>query len=230
MRAIPRQDDPLSNQELNPISSIAGKQENPMTELQTPRNDARIGLITLIGFLIGCASFVGIALERTTGDPLYLSISVGSVVAFILFIWRIAEHDRRAFATRRIIHDEPATDPQPEPGTLHRLATTDNGGRTIQYGQLELTPTQWAKLGEAIYNNGRLTRDIIPTGLFTSLTKNYNNIRDELQRLGIIDNNQQLTRSGLSLFATYSPTLSAVRPSSLSHQTTTTTTANGATK
>jgi len=99
--------------------------------------------------------------------------------------------------------DEPTND---QPLIQPEIQTTSESSTTIRYGTFKLTRDQWQQLGKAIQTNGgRITRAIIPAGLFINITTKYPNILNEFTRLGWIDDNQELTSSGREWFSRFIP-------------------------
>jgi hypothetical protein len=110
--------------------------------------------------------------------------------------------------TRHLGMSETQTYNEPRPVEQVRpFMPTRNGSQTIRAGRFQLPAATWAALFEtAEANGGRLTRDgAIKAGLPRDLYRDWQTTLGELQRLGIVDGNGQITEQGWRLQGNYYP-------------------------
>jgi hypothetical protein len=142
----------------------------------------------------------------TGGAPAWIAVSLASAAGLVMLIDRKQRHDELT-APDRIVNEVSLSKP-PEPPLRAEIVTTSHAEKVIKIDNLGLRRDQWQQLAEAIVrNDGKLVRDIIPAGTFTSLTRRWQRIVSEFRRLELIDDNQRLTETGIHWFNQFSPTL-----------------------
>jgi len=158
---------------------------------------AASGSFTLLAFLSLIQAWL-------TTDPRWLAVTIGSAVALLMLLDRLAKIDQWiSMPPARVDQPKPTND---QPLIQPEIQTTSESSTTIRYGKMKLNRDQWQLLAKAIQTNGdRLTRSIIPAGLFSNLNARYPTIVNEFTRLGWIDDNQQLTHQGKEWFERFLP-------------------------
>jgi len=139
-----------------------------------------------------------------TTDPRWLAATIGAAVALLMLLDRLAKIDQWISMPAVAVDQAKPTNDQPliQP----EIQTTSASSTTIRYGTFKLSRDQWQELAKAIQTSGdRLTRSIIPAGLFSNLNARYPTIVNEFTRLGWIDDNQQLTHQGKEWFNRFLP-------------------------
>jgi hypothetical protein len=142
----------------------------------------------------------------TGGPPPWIAVSLASAAGLVMLVNRMHRHDLLT-TPESLINEESPSRP-PEPPLRAEIVTSSHAEKVIKIDNLGLRRDQWQQLAEAIgRNDGKLVRDIIPAGTFTSLTRRWQRIVGEFRRLELIGPDQRLTETGVQWFAQFSPTL-----------------------
>lgn len=170
-----------------------------------PVRPAQALAFTLSAFVITLAGFWSLFQAIIIVDPRWLAGSLASSVALFMLVDRKRQHDRLSFVSRMTYAEPPAMS-KPAEVIRPEIQMTRPQSNTIRYGSIHLARSDWQRLGQAIFENDQLvTRDVIPAGIFTNLSKRYPTIVRELRRLGWLDERQRLTEAGRDWFSRFIP-------------------------
>ena len=174
-----------------------------IVETIRPRGHANALWFTLASFSLLLLFSWALFQAAWVRDPRWLAVSFASSGGLAMLIDRKRQHDKLS-VVRRIPIPQKLEVPKPEV----RPVTQIQKRNTIKYGTFSLSRDNWQRLGEAIANNnGRFIRDIVPSNIFPSLSRNWNKILAEFRRLGWVGDDQYLTAAGVEWFAGFTPTL-----------------------
>ena len=174
-------------------------------EIQRPNNDANVGKFTLLAFLLASIATAGI-IAGIIYHPLWYTACGASIAGAVMLTWRITEHDRRAFTIRR------TNTPETKAQTITPVQPVVLNNNQQRLGRYKFTHDEWMRLATILEaNDWRFVRDVVnSSGLFPSITKHWNTIKNEFERIGFVED-YSVTESGREWFSQLSPNLSPHR-------------------
>lgn len=164
-------------------------------ETYRPNNRAETGRFTMLAFFLAGIATTGI-IAGIIYHPLFFTACGASVAGSFMLIWRIVEHDKRAFTIRTV------TEPEPEQAAVPQIQPIIMNDNHVRLGRFKLQPDEWRRLASVLQvNDWRFTRDIVQqAGLFPNITKHWREIYADFERLEIVGN-YQVTQTGRDWFA-----------------------------
>jgi hypothetical protein len=206
------------------------------TELYAPL--APVWILSIISFV--CLFYAITILDKQPDLKVsaVLGVGLGSIFSVAFSMWRVGVFDAQINAVSEWVKFGDEEEAEESPPV--RVEVRSQDGRTIKYGNFDisqfkearLTEADWTKLARVLYENEyKYTRVIFEqAGVFTNVTKRYRPIEGEFVRLGMIDkeNANEFNQTGIAFFKQfYPPAPPAYRGTTVqTGQTTTTTTAN----
>jgi hypothetical protein len=105
---------------------------------------------------LGALTFIGFYGALSTTGPLQVAVGSGCAIAFVTYVWRMVEEDRRAVEV-----EWKAAAPSPEVRPMETVQAS-RSARTVRVGRVSMTRQEWQDLGKAAMKNGGvITRDVM---------------------------------------------------------------------
>jgi hypothetical protein len=166
-------------------------------------NGAHVVLFTLLFVALSGGGLYGLFSALETGNSRWFALTFACVIGVFVLGWRVRQHDERAFVEqeRATVRPQPETEVKP----IRVYTHVSNGGGKVTVGRFSFTPGQWHALKSAISKGkGKLLRDPVrqarPHIFDAADIADWPSIVEEFQRLGLIDDRQELTDTGRKFF------------------------------
>lgn len=133
-------------------------------------------------------------------DVRWTAIGLAAISAQIVLLNRMGQHDR--LSEPIIVRTPVKRDTgQKEVEIKYTPQIQSHNGHRIRFGNFSLTKAQWGNLARVLENNQyHFVRDVVSqAGVFQSLSRRWQNIRGEFERLGWLAD-EDLTEEGIEWF------------------------------
>lgn len=165
--------------------------------------DSKVYRYTLLTFVFVAAASWSLLQSFWVGDYRWLCLFLAAAFSQAMLLDRMKQHDRlcEPIIIRQPVEQKMAvvTPEREYVPTVH-----SHNGHRVRYGKFKKTKAEWQNLANAILNNNnRVVRDVVSiASVFESITRNWNIIYAEFERMGWAKNNT-LTDDGIEFFTAW---------------------------